>query len=264
MIVVATTPADVAVVRGRVAALGANERQLLAPSDGRRLVLAATANEWDEERVVAALRVDGFLAVARPDSGVRLEEWMRHTRPLTFGDRVSVCFAWSEHDRRGLPSVIEVGAGGFGNGEHPATGLVIDTLVDRIDGGERVLDVGCGSGVLGLCSLVLGAAHVVAVDIKAEAVEATRCNAELNDVKVEATLAPLGNFDASFDVVVANIGRAAIVELAPHLARLTSPGGWLAISGISPPQCGQVAEFLHPLVEIERRTSGEWACVVLG
>ena len=237
MIVVATTPADVAVVRGRVEELGANERQLLAPGAGRRLVLAAAADEWEEERVVAALRVDGFLAVARPDSGVRLEEWMRHTHPLTFGDRVSVCFAWSEHDRRDLPSVIELGAGGFGNGEHPATRLVIDALVDRIEGGERVLDVGCGSGVLGLCALALGAAYVVAVDIKPEAVEATRRNAELNDMKVEATPAPLGDIDDSFDVVVANIGRAAIVELAPQLVRLTSPGGWLAISGISPRQC---------------------------
>jgi ribosomal protein L11 methyltransferase len=66
-----------------------------------------------------------------------------------------------------------------------------------------------------------------------------------------------------FDVVVANVGRAAVVELAPQLVRLVAPGGWLGVSGFSPPQCSLVAGFLAPLVEIERRTAGEWSAVVL-
>jgi ribosomal protein L11 methyltransferase len=203
--------------------------------------------------------------VARPDDGVRLEAWRQHTRPLIFGDRISVCFAWSEHDRTGLPGVVELGAGGFGNGEHPATRLLLELLADRIAGGERVLDAGCGSGVLGLCALELGAASVVAVDIKPEAIEATRRNATLNgmDGRVEASISSVADLDGRFDVVVANIGRAAIVELAPQLLRRVAAHGWLAVSGISPRQCSQVADFLLPLVELERHTSGEWSCVVL-
>ena len=60
-----------------------------------------------------------MVAVTRADGGARLEAWMRHTRPITFGDRLNVCFVWSEHDRRGLSGLVELGLGGFGNGEHP-------------------------------------------------------------------------------------------------------------------------------------------------
>ena len=84
------------------------------------------------------------------------------------------------------PLGIELGLGGFGNGSHPTTRMLVDELIERICGSERVLDVGCGSGVLGLCALRLGAAQVVAVDIKPEAVEATRRNAALNGLAASA------------------------------------------------------------------------------
>ena len=105
----------------------------------------------------------------------------------------------------------------------------------------------------------------MAVDLKADAVDATRRNAALNgmDGRVEATIAPLGEIEGTFDVVVANVGRAAVVELAPELVRLVAPGGWLAVSGISSSQCALVVGFLGPLVELSRRTSDEWAAVVL-
>ncbi|HEY4609899.1 MAG TPA: 50S ribosomal protein L11 methyltransferase [Ilumatobacteraceae bacterium] len=261
----ATTPGGVAAVSARLWKLASQSVEVLAPSETRRLVLARVEDEWEAERVVAAVRSNGHLAVTRPDEGVRLEAWMRHTQPLTFGNRLSVCFAWSEHDRTGLPGVVELGAGGFGNAEHPATRLVLELLADRIAGGERVLDAGCGSGVLGLCALELGAASVVAADIEPQAIEATRRNAALNgmDSRIEASISSIAELDGTFDVVVANIGRAAIVELAPQLVRRVAPDGWLAVSGISPPQCSQVADFLRPLVELERHTCGEWSSVVL-
>ncbi|MCU1386921.1 MAG: Ribosomal protein methyltransferase [Ilumatobacteraceae bacterium] len=138
-------------------------------------------------------------------------------------------------------------------------------MIERIHGRELVLDVGCGSGVLGLCALRLGAARVVAVDLKPEAVEATRRNAEMNGLSdvVDSTLAPPGEIEGPFDVIVANVGRAAIVALAPDIVRMLAPGGWLAVSGITPQQCSQVAAFLGPLVEVDRRASGDWAALVL-
>jgi ribosomal protein L11 methyltransferase len=265
IVVVATTEDDVAGARARLGELGVDAVQVVTPSDARRLVLAAVDDEWEAEHLAVTLRAEGRLAVTRPDGGARLEAWRRHTRPITFGDRLSVCFVWSEHDRGGLSRLIELGPGGFGSGQHPSTRLVVEELLGRIRGGERVLDVGCGSGVLGLCALALGASRVVAVDVKADAIEATRRNAVLNamDRRVEATLAPLGEIEDVLDVVVANVGRAALVELAPELVQLVSPGGWLAVSGISPSQCSLVAGFLGPLVELERRTSGEWSALVL-
>jgi ribosomal protein L11 methyltransferase len=107
---------------------------------------------------------------------------------------------------------------------------------------------------------------VVALDIKADAVDATRRNAALNGMErqVEATSAPLEEIDGTFDVVLANIGRAAIVQLAPELVGRLSPDGWLAVSGISSSQCALVAGFLCPLVALECGTSGEWSTLILG
>ena len=265
MIVVVATREEVAGVRARLGELGVRDVQVVAPSDARRLVLAPVDDEWEAERLAAVLRDEGRLAVTRPDGGPRLAGWMQHTLPITFGERLSVCSAWSEHDRRGLPGLIELGFGGFGNGQHLSTRLLVEQLLRRIRGGERVLDVGSGSGVLGLCALKLGASRVVAVDIKEEAVDATRRNAALNDMErqVEAEVAPLGEVQGVFDVVVANIGRAAIVELAAELVQRVSPGGWLAVSGISPSQCSPVADFLTPLVEVERQSAGDWSALVL-
>ncbi len=230
-----------------------------------RVSLISVEDEWEAERIAAELQAKGLTALARPHDGPRLDAWVEHTRPLTFGGRLEVRFAWSEHPRGDEPLVIELGLGGFGNGSHPTTRLLIDELVERIEGGERVLDLGCGSGVLGLCALRLGAAHVVAVDIKPEAVEATRRNATLNGVQgqLDARTGPLTGIHSAFDVVVANIGRAAIVERATDLVRLVAPTGWLAVSGISASQCDLVVGYLRPLVEIDRRVSGEWGAVVL-
>ena len=226
IVVVATTEDELAARAGSLGERGVGAVQVVAPSETRRLVLAAVDDEWEAERLASTLRAEGRSVVTRPDGGARLEAWMRHTRPITFGERLSVCFAWSEHDRGDLSGLIELGAGGFGSGQHPSTRLLIELLVERIRGGERVLDVGCGSGVLGLCALRLGASCVVAIDMKPDAIDATRRNAALNgmDERVEATLAPLAEIDGAFDVVVANIGRAALVELAPELVQRTCAG----------------------------------------
>jgi ribosomal protein L11 methyltransferase len=266
IVVLATTEDRLSAARGGLDDLGVIAGEVVSPSDNRRLLLGPVADELEAARVVARLRGEGQSAVVRPAAGPQLEAWIRHTAPIVIDDRLTVCFVWSEHDRRDLPNVVELDPdGGFGSGGHPATRLLLEHLVSLITGGERVLDVGCGSGVLGLCALRLGADRVMGVDIDAGAVEATRRNGQLNGFhgRVEAALAPLGEVAGAFDVVLANIGRAALVDLAPDLVPRVAPGGWLAASGFSPSQDEVVAARLRPLQVVRRRSCGEWSGLVL-
>src|SRR5262245_36319178 len=205
--------------RVSLTALGAHAVEVVAPGRTRRVVLAEIdrlvnavglsgpseqarmGRAGEEERVAVALRAEGWAAVTRPHGGPRLEAWRRDTAPTTFDSRLTVCFAWSEHPRPEPPALVELGHGGWGSGQHPTTRMLVESMLQRLRGGERVLDVGCGSGVLGLCALRLGAAQVVAVDLQPDAVEATRHNAALNGLaeRVDATCAPLASLDSTFD-----------------------------------------------------------------
>jgi ribosomal protein L11 methyltransferase len=252
--------------RARAAAPAHAPVHVVAPSDSRRLLLVPVDDEVQGARLVARLRAEGRLAVLRPATGARLESWVRHTRPVAIGDRLTVCFAWSEHDRRGLPNVVEIDpGGGFGAGGHPTTRLLLEELAARITGGERVLDVGCGSGVLGLGALRLGASSAVGVDIDPPSIDATRRNAGLNgfEDRMRATLAPLSQVEGTFDVVVANIGWAPLLELAPDLLTRVGPGGWLAVSGITPAHSSRVLSALRPLEMIGQRMADDWVALVL-
>src|SRR5690606_13024428 len=121
----------------------------------------------------------------------------------------------------------------FGTGTHPTTALCLRWL-DRIDlSGQRVVDFGCGSGILAIAVLLLGAEHCWGVDNDPQALLASADNAERNGVRERLTL--LAAADASLgpvDGVVANILAGVLIELAPMLQSLVRPGGWLALSGI--------------------------------
>ncbi len=266
VIVLAATEDEVPDARARIRELGLTVDRVWAPSETRRLLLVPVDDESAGGAAVARLRAEGRLAVLRPAGGVQLEAWTRHTRPTAVGEKITLCFAWSEHDRRGLSNVLELDpGGGFGTGVHPTTRLLLQELAARIHGEERVLDVGCGSGVLGLGALRLGARSVVAADIDPVAVAATRRNAALNGLErhVDATVAPLDEIAGTFDVIVANIGWAALVDLAPQLTGHLSPSGWLAVSGISPAHRSLVAASLRPLRVVDLRGCDEWSALVL-
>jgi ribosomal protein L11 methyltransferase len=167
--------------------------------------------------------------------------WMDQYEPLHFGRRTWIV-PWN-HD---LPTdadtpeaaVVRLDPGlAFGSGTHPTTSLCLawlDTLADegQLDG-QRVLDFGCGSGILALAALKLGAAHAVGVDNDPQALLATHDNAERNGVgaQIEVHL-PHDEPVAIYPVVVANILASALIALADTLASRVAPGGRIALSGI--------------------------------
>ena len=145
----------------------------------------------------------------------------------------------------------------FGTGEHPTTRLALGWLVDGVEGGETVLDYGCGSGILGLGALALGARLAVGTDTEEQAVEASRQNWELNRgaaqpgaafeawlVDATAEALPGGHAGAQFDCVVANILHGPLTALAPLLLASARPGARVGLTGL---QAGRQAEDVAAL-----------------
>lgn len=131
----------------------------------------------------------------------------------------------------------------FGTGTHPTTAMCLTALAKTPPRGQRVLDYGCGSGILAIAALKLGADHAVGMDIDPQALQATRSNAERNglDPATLETPAPGTQLPAaSSDLILANILAAPLVQLAPILARSARPGGRLLMAGLLDWQAGEV------------------------
>jgi ribosomal protein L11 methyltransferase len=250
---------------GDLAGHGAGAIEQRSMGCGRVLVYGCFAAEPAARDAVAALRAAGWPAVVRPLAGGHLTAWRNHTRPIDVGGRVWVCFPWSEFDRQHAPAVVEIDPGrAFGNGAHPSTRLLLVELAARLAGGESVLDVGCGSGVLAITAARLGAGSVVATDLNDEALVATRANAARNDVaaRIVTSAASVEDLDAAFDVIVANIGAATLIQLAPSIQARLAPGGWLGLSGLSPAQVSKVAAAYDQVQIVSLPTDEDWAAVV--
>ncbi|HEX5365760.1 MAG TPA: 50S ribosomal protein L11 methyltransferase [Acidimicrobiales bacterium] len=218
---------------------------------GRTVVLVAGPREG---ATVAAL-VEGTIGrwpteVVPVDLGAALDGWRPHARAVTVGPIV-VRPPWVPQPvRPGTRADVVVDPGrSFGTGVHASTRLALAALAEVVRGGERVLDLGCGSGVLGLTALLLGSASVVAVDVDPAAVTATVANAARNGVAdrlvaLRADTAGGGRAagaggtvprlvgDGSCDVVAANMLLPELVAVVPMAARAVAPGGVVVASGV--------------------------------
>jgi ribosomal protein L11 methyltransferase len=215
---------------------------------------------------VGALRSQGFAVVAGPTSEGHRVAWARRNNPSPFAKRACVCFPWSPLNRDDFELVVEIDPGsGFGAGGHPTTLLLLDGLFQgRVVGrplvGLRVLDVGCGTGVLGIAAALAGAARVAALDTAPAAMAATRNNVARNGVadRFDLLEADLSLLDDCYDVVLANIHADVLIDLAPHLCRLTAPHGALGLSGLSPSQPSRVEAALSPMEVVRADERDEW------
>lgn len=173
-------------------------------------------------------------------------EWLKDFRPMRFGQRLWICPGGQRpqlDESVPEPCLIELDPGlAFGTGTHPTTALCLEWLDGAPLRGRFVVDYGCGSGVLAIAALKLGARAALAIDIDPQALIATRDNAARNDVAERLTVGgPGAAQSAPADVLLANILAEPLLELAPALAERVAAGGTVVLSGILQSQAAPVA-----------------------
>lgn len=251
-----------------------NEKAVLEPGVGETplwpeiTLLALFPGDTLPELVLHALEAfDDDIDLSRADFREVADQdweraWMDQYAPLKFGRRTWIV-PWNmdtpDEAKDGVVVRLDPGLA-FGSGTHPTTALCLQWLDSLVLRGKAVLDFGCGSGILALAALKLGAARAVGVDNDPQALAATADNAERNGVGDRmAVYAPEAEPADTYPVVVANILASALDALAPLLAARVEPGGVIALSGILH---GQEAALLARYAEwfdaLEAVRDGDW------
>lgn len=167
--------------------------------------------------------------------------WMEYYKPMKFADRLWVCPTGQEQDEPGTVGLTLDPGLAFGTGTHPTTALCLEWLASHDLTGKTVIDYGCGSGILAVAAVLLGAHHAHAVDIDPQALTATHDNAQKNQVQDKITCYLPEQFDpVQADVVLANILAKPLIDMAEHISSLVRPGGQLVLSGILQEQTDSV------------------------
>ncbi|HEY9191494.1 MAG TPA: 50S ribosomal protein L11 methyltransferase [Methyloversatilis sp.] len=228
---------------------------------------------WPHSRLHALFERDADLASAMaeaaeaagltsppPYTASQLDEqnWVRITQaqfePIRVSSRLWIVPSWHTlPDPAAINIILDPGMA-FGTGSHPTTRLCLEWLDAQVEGGETVIDYGCGSGILALAAAKLGAARVTGTDIDPHALDAARYNAQRNDATLNL-LHSRDNIDHQADIVVANILANPLTVLAPLLCGLTRSGGRIALSGILAAQTAMVREAYSPAFDLA--VSGE-------
>ena len=180
-------------------------------------------------------------------------EWMDSYHPMQFGKRLWVCPSWREAPEPDAVNMMLDPGLAFGTGTHPTTALCLEWLDGQTLDGQQVVDYGCGSGILGIAALLLGAREVIAVDIDPQALIATGDNLTRNQLAPERlhTYLPADTPAVQADTLVANILAGPLVQLMPTLAALVRPGGRLLLSGLLAEQAEEVSAAYRSEFEME-------------
>jgi len=278
--------ADVALWEARLLASGAvavtlqdnADQPVLEPGPGQTPLWSHTRlsglypADTDMSAVLAALPIAELGAAAPRVEPLEDKDWerawMRDYQPMRFGRRLWVCPSWlAPPDPAGANLLLDPGLA-FGTGTHPTTALCLSQLDGMTLSGGAVVDYGCGSGILGLAALKLGAAQVLAVDNDQQALAACRDNAQRNGIDtaclevVPPDARAVAHWAGRAQLVVANILAGPLAALAQTLCHLLGPGGTLLLSGLLSAQADTLrdryAPWLALTVAAER---GGWVCL---
>lgn len=188
-------------------------------------------------------------------------EWMTHYHPMQFGENFWVCPSWTEvPNPKAVNLMLDPGLA-FGTGTHPTTALCLEWLASQDLGHQQVVDYGCGSGILGIAALLLGADKVTGVDIDPQALQATQDNLERNGLESSRlpVYFPEQVPSLQVDTLVANILAGPLKQLAPSIAELIKPGGKLLLSGLLDSQGEDVSSYYSQWFDMEpARQKDEW------
>jgi ribosomal protein L11 methyltransferase len=186
--------------------------------------------------------------------------WMEHYRPMKFAGKLWVCPTGQEQREENTVCLILDPGLAFGTGTHPTTALCLEWLASHELAGKTVIDYGCGSGILAIAALLLGAKMVYAVDIDPQAITATECNAAKNNVQDKIVCCLPEQFKSTNvqgDVVLANILAKPLIDMVGQIAGLVVSNGQLVLSGILAEQADSVIDAYYPFLPLNRPVQQE-------
>jgi ribosomal protein L11 methyltransferase len=249
----------------------AGDRPVLEPAPGETPL-------WNDTRVTGLFDSDVDLTAleqdlrevlgALPDHRIEMladrdweREWLRDFGPMRFGERLWICPGDAEAEAGAVVVRLDPGLA-FGTGTHATTAICLEWLDAAELQGQRLLDYGCGSGILAVAALKLGCSHAHAMDIDVQAITATRQNATQNGVLDRLSISGSAKeIDGEYDVVVANILAAPLIELAGSICEHVESNGRLVLSGILADQVDEVVAAYAQSVDFDeplfREQSGQ-------
>jgi ribosomal protein L11 methyltransferase len=236
---------------------------------------------WQHNRVSALFESDRdvveILRKASAGIGLKLppehrietladNDWVRLTqsqfKPIPISPRLWIVPTWHTPGYPGAINIVLDPGLAFGTGSHPTTRMCLRWLDNNLQGGESVLDYGCGSGILAIAAAKLGAARVIGVDIDLQAVIASRDNAAANKVENARFYMPDEAPQSGYDLVVANILTNPLRLLAPLLAKATRPGGQIVLSGVLEEQAQDVMDIYQQWFDLNVPIFEDcWSCL---
>lgn len=200
--------------------------------------------------------------------------WKQYFKPLTVGEKLVVKPSWEDYNGGDGRTILEIDpASSFGTGQHNTTQLCLELIEKNLCNGDRLLDLGCGSGILSIAAVLLGAEKVTAVDISQNSVETAKENASKNNISADKYTAYCGDIisdntlvekiGSGFDIIAANIVADVLIAMSPLFEKFVKKGGTLILSGIITERADEVIEAMksegYALSEIREKDG--WAAV---
>ncbi len=246
----------------------------IADNEQGREMLAALKREMTALKERDADNKFGRLAVEL--SGIKEEDWAnnwkQYFKPFEVGTRLAVKPSWEEYDNPNGRTVLEIDpASSFGTGQHNTTRLCLELIEKTVKKGDKLLDLGCGSGILSIAGILLGAEKAAAVDIDQNSVKIAKENFAKNNIPESVFDAYVGNIigdeelraklGGGYDVVVANIVADVLIAMSPIFGSFMKPDAKIIISGIIIERCEEVMEAMEKngFRRIELCENGGWA-----